>query len=97
MHTPGPWKTKSVFEGDNGWFAIISTNQDDILALSAFMRTSQEEDDANACLIAIAPELLEACKAAGSALRSYQYGNDSPDLAKEIADHIYAVIAKADK
>jgi hypothetical protein len=40
-------------------------------------------------------ELLKACKAAENALRSYQYGNGSPDLAEEIADYISAAIARA--
>lgn len=41
------------------------------------------------------PGLIDICKAASAALRSYQYGNSSPDLAKEIADSIDAAITKA--
>lgn len=36
-------------------------------------------------------------RAARDALRSYEYGNASPDLAKELADRITAVLAKADR
>lgn len=36
-------------------------------------------------------EFVEVLTAAAHALRSYQYGNASPDLAKEIADQIDAV------
>lgn len=34
--------------------------------------------------------MISAC----SALRSYQYGNTSPDLAQEIADHLDDILAK---
>jgi hypothetical protein len=48
----------------------------------------------DARLIAAAPELLEACKVGANALRSYQYGNGSPDLAQEIAEKLEALIIK---
>lgn len=38
--------------------------------------------------------LAKALPAAISALRSYEHGNASPDLAKEIADHCAAVLAE---
>lgn len=41
--------------------------------------------------------LLKATTAASSALRSYQYGNASTELAKEIADACDAAIAEAKK
>lgn len=44
-----------------------------------------------------AKELLGALKAAHDALRSYQHGNSSPDLAEEIADFAEATIAKAEQ
>lgn len=40
--------------------------------------------------------LLDACKAASHALKSYQYGNASPDLAKEMAEYCDAAIAVAE-
>lgn len=39
--------------------------------------------------------VLAALEAATHALRSYQYGNDAPDLAKDVADKADAVIANA--
>ena len=36
--------------------------------------------------------LLQAAEAAFHALRSYQYGNASPDLAEEIADRLDLVL-----
>lgn len=41
-------------------------------------------------------DLLKDAKAAVSALRSYQYGNASPDLAKEIADQTEKGISKVE-
>jgi hypothetical protein len=38
-------------------------------------------------------ELLKLLAAARSALRSYQYGNDAKELAKDIADRIDAELA----
>ena len=55
-----------------------------------------EETKRVARLIAVAPKLLTVCKAAESALPSYQYGNSSPELAEEIANGIRAVVAEAE-
>ena len=38
--------------------------------------------------------LMKICNSAKCALRSYQYGNGSPDLAEEIADDIESVLDK---
>jgi hypothetical protein len=40
--------------------------------------------------------LMTAAAAAVHALRSYQYGNSSPELAEEVADALEAAIKKAD-
>ena len=45
--------------------------------------------DSAACV-----ELLVALQGAVHALRSYQYGNASPDLAASVADHCTALIAR---
>lgn len=55
----------------------------------------EAEDDAR--LIAAAPELLEALQAASHALKSYQYGNASTELAQTVAEAADAAIAKATK
>ena len=39
-------------------------------------------------------ELVELFASSFHALRSYQYGNASPDLAKEVADKLDAAMAK---
>jgi hypothetical protein len=41
-------------------------------------------------------ELVKAATAAVHALRSYQYGNDSTELAEEIADALEAALNNAD-
>ncbi len=51
-HTPGPWR---VFGYD------IGTSPDETLAVVCAM--DDNTDDANACLIAAAPDLLAACQA----------------------------------
>ncbi len=40
-------------------------------------------------------ELLSACGSAALALRSYQYGNQSPDLAEEVAKAVDKAILRA--
>lgn len=52
-HTPGPWKLNGLtIESKHNW--IASANSDGI--------NDSNVDEANATLIAAAPELLEACK-----------------------------------
>jgi hypothetical protein len=59
-HTPGHWKAIGTFIGtdeeDSQTIAYTSDHRNR-------QRTSIEEQEANARLIAAAPELLEACKA----------------------------------
>lgn len=53
MHTPGPWQYNGPTE--NGWFVKISPKRE-----IAVEGRSDVEADANARLIAAAPDLLEA-------------------------------------
>lgn len=55
-HTPGPWKH------DDTWGLIVATDGSEIAACHAGRTGSATETKANACLIASAPELLEALK-----------------------------------
>ena len=85
-HTPGPWeyaKTSSlddrydIFVSQTGWTVARTVNNAHI-----------EARNANARLIAAAPELLEACK---SALRlDYMQEHNA------LADQLSAAIAKAE-
>ena len=75
-HTPGPWETRKVnFQFNDGWnhgthkWEIIRRDWDgiDCFAVSVVCEASndyvsQETIDANARLIAAAPDLLWACK-----------------------------------
>ena len=54
----------------------------------------QNEADAN--LIAASPDLLKAAHAAFHALKSYEHGNASPDLARTCAAAIEGAILKAE-
>jgi hypothetical protein len=62
MHTPGPWKiSKCVNEPG---MVKIGTGPDGWLGVAAAFGDSDEEVQSNALLIAAAPNLLAACKAA---------------------------------
>lgn len=50
---------------------------------------------ANARLIAAAPDMRNALMAAARALRSYEFGNTAPDLARMVADACETTIRKA--
>lgn len=94
-HTPGPWTNNYV--GAHGH--IIrgrDANKQIANVLVGFNVVPTEEAKANARLIGAAPDLLKACHAAYNALKSYQYGNTSPDLAESVADSVMVTIAKAE-
>ena len=66
-HTPGPWHT----DGTAGFEALEVRSNDRRIAKSLYHRGSEDrEADANARLIAAAPDLLAACKAARRALQA---------------------------
>ena len=59
-HTPGPW----TYDGENGLFSVMSNNEDeygDIARINEYHERTNMTAQANAKLIAAAPELLEAC------------------------------------
>lgn len=60
-HTPGPWKVIEPFDVYDEWRVAIDDN-DPGVAVVAVM-DSQSENEANAHLIASAPELYAALKA----------------------------------
>lgn len=84
-HTPGPW----VVDGDDdGLFIRMEalSGKDEYLAIYA--SDNPEQREADAFLIAAAPDLLDACEEAVDALEAY-----APNL-KVIAT-LEAAIAKA--
>lgn len=56
-YTSGPWKVSKEKTG-----TYVTNEQDLYLACVGVLEPSPEENEANAKLIAAAPELLEACK-----------------------------------
>ena len=93
-HTPGPWRTDPAC-GDEQVLAARGELVADCCIMGGLHRPNGERIRANARLIAAAPQLAGALLAASRALRSYQYGNAAPDLAKEIADAADGLLAQA--
>lgn len=98
-HTPGPWRT-----GDDPLDIVRSTSADEYRVIATVTDRAIEgtpaEAAANAQFIVTAvnchADLLQILRAASHALRSYQHGNASPDLAAEVADAVDYRIAKAE-
>lgn len=103
-HTPNEWYACRHEHGDGECYRIdIRGNQ--YRSLNGQIQGSEPicslyagfvHFEGNATLIIAAPELLAVLKAAEKALRSYQYGNSSPELAEEIADAASKAIANAE-
>jgi len=94
MHTKGPWKWVDmpiIRELFNGCSAICSEHIDD--AVIATIGEDVPGHEANAHLIAAAPQLLEALKACH--LQMLQSNNDS-EYAQEANQLAIAAIAKAE-
>jgi hypothetical protein len=92
-HTPGPW---SLFPMETGWYV----NQQGGPGYVGTMHTASHraaECEANARLIAAAPELLEALEIARNGLRWYQetYHDAVNGCDDEAMAQIDAAIAKA--
>lgn len=103
MYTKGNWiKQDNVNYGDD----IVIENESrtkSIMTVHNHAATANDgemadrEAQANARLIAAAPGLLKACKAAKDALLSYKFGNSSVDLADEVSENLRQLIEKAEK
>lgn len=86
-HTPGPWAHWKVTIPFLGWEILDSTkNRCGVARLTAV----RPEDEANARLIAAAPELLEACQFALECCQSLPGKSNHP-----LAVKCRAAIAKA--
>lgn len=99
--TPGPWQWWT----SNSWLRLTAHNlpggqykqEGDVICpvVATDGHPNLIVTQANANLVAAAPELYRALDAAKNALRSYQYGNASPELAEAIADMADKALAKA--
>jgi len=101
--TPGPWTICwQTYNGRRCNFHITASPYGSVRPLARtdwkmeWSEVEGEELVANAQLMAAAPDLFRALMAAQAALKSYQYGNASPELAIEIAAFADAALAKAE-
>jgi hypothetical protein len=91
-HTPGPW---TASDERRGIFEII--HDGDLLAQVWRVRHAGDGDlpaEANARLIAAAPELLEACREALALISEFEL--EALDGRDEVPDLLRAAIAKAE-
>jgi len=88
-YTPGPW------EADTNRNHVVDTRGLTVAAISPGAARSAEQRDANARLIAAAPELVEACWDAISQIE-YLHEKFSPTRSGEaVLSRLRAAIAKA--
>jgi hypothetical protein len=98
-HTPGPWETQAIDEDGEmrGCVTVIGSNLGGLVGAAMPWPTELDSGDfsrveANAALIAAAPDLYEALKAYEAAtvyLESYE-PDMNPDRFKEVADALFA-------
>jgi hypothetical protein len=97
--TPGPWfHARDTFGVMRIWDV---KNQDDVATTLGDGSISADQREANAHLIAAAPELLEACKNALSTLRAYQMvlhaaGNKPFSIPDFVLSNLKDAISKAE-
>jgi len=93
-YTPGPWTriAGERFKHDSSAGVKDAAGHYIACALDQNRFDRDEEVEANARLIAAAPEMHKFLTAASHALRSYQYGNSATEPAKDLADLIDAVL-----
>jgi hypothetical protein len=89
-HTPGPWKHEIISDNYGTGCFISSEKRDTIAEIYAVKDTAGLEGEANAALIAAAPEMLEALKAVAKA---YGFKNGEGD---HTADFVIRTITKAE-
>jgi hypothetical protein len=91
-HTPGPW----LADGTGCVYSATLPKDDCVIAE---LQQASVNWDADACLIAAAPELLEACKQLHNCLSDWVEIADSDDLRDSDSEAIklsVAAIAKAE-
>lgn len=96
-HTPGPWKLEPA--APNGWHITCEILTRKSLVGYTYSHTGQKEmDDANARLIASAPELLEALRLALTCLDAMADGRalDVVDIVGDAATQAAAALARAE-
>lgn len=76
LYTPGPWYSINIGTEDEPMMMVRAAPQHEV-AICATGDSPQEMETANARLIAAAPELLDALKAALLNVRAQAIANDS--------------------
>jgi hypothetical protein len=96
-HTPGPWSVGPTHHESEGKSWLFYSDQTHILAPNgltdvAIVEAGEEEGQANARLIAAAPDLLAACECAlylgEIAVRNGLEGFGKADEDEIVADHV---------
>ena len=91
-HTPGPWhrRTEGTGIGESIGPIVATPHGTGLLPIARIVLIGDTRDTANARLIAAAPELLAACKAAFSA-----HACDEGDLPLHVCEQLFAAINRA--
>jgi hypothetical protein len=98
-HTPGPWNLED--EETMGCRTIVTTADIDLSdgrsreVCTTHGLANDQEDEANACLIAAAPDLLAAVKSRKAELDALKWGQPFPGRPHAVMDAAEAAIAKA--
>ncbi len=103
-HTPGPWIVSPLNGRDVGPVRAFHFEGTDVQQLqSVAIVRERAESDANARLIAAAPELLEAIRKLANEASGFwamanpdTHGHTNLTVLRERIDNAYAVIAKAE-
>lgn len=100
-HTQGELKVSDpvMSDGAQDYAIFVEIDGKTHIIAEVFGRSDWEHEHpslANANLFAAAPDLLKVCRALYHAMLSYKLGNESPELADEVAAAAQAAIAKAE-
>ncbi len=90
----GPWSVRELPENVGGCREILGGDGDAVAVTVG--RPDDDEDQANARLLASVWWMRHVLHAAHAALMSYACGNSSIDLAEEVGEAIRAVVAHVD-
>lgn len=90
--TPGPWEIHGEVEKD---YYVHGANRICTIPKPSGYYQSPAEREANACLIAAAPELLTACRTVLATV-NYTIGSEESSRYKPMADIVRAAISRAE-
>jgi len=94
-HTPGPWTFDCSPSSTIVWSDECGRSRE-ICKVTPRGEVTGSEGEANARLIAAAPELLEACKALKSCLGSIHFPNGDPECVATSLELAQQAITKAE-